>query len=204
MAGNRIDLTKGLDADTSLDVAIFSYYRNAEQHGANLIFRLLKHLEDPDSQAALSQHLADETRHAWLWTERILRAGGKPRVVCDGYQTRMGKAAGMPRDIVDLLALTVVVEQRALRRYQQHLRRPNLDPDTEEVLRAVSKDEGWHIDWIRSLGRKLSEESGDPERYERAVKKYREIDAEVVRHLEEAERKLWAEGSAAVAEEAAV
>jgi rubrerythrin len=191
MADNRIDITKGLDSDTSPDVAVFSYYRNAEQHGANLIFRLLKHLEDPDSQAALSQHLADETRHAWLWTQRILRAGGKPHVVCDGYQTRIGRAAGMPRDIVDLLALTVVVEQRALRRYQQHLRRPDLDPDTEEVLREVSKDEGWHIDWIRSLGRKLSEERGDPDRYERAVKKYREIDAAVVRHLEDAERAIF-------------
>jgi rubrerythrin len=197
MASNRIDITKGIDENTSPDVAIFSYYRNAEQHGANLIFRLLKHLEDPDSQAALSQHLADETRHAWLWTERILRAGAKPMVVCDGYQTRIGKAAGMPRDIVDLLALTVVVEQRALRRYQQHLRRPDLDPDTEQVLRTVTQDEGWHIDWIRSLGRKLSEERGDPERYERAVKKYREIDAEVISHLEEAERKLFdAPGSA--------
>ena len=191
MADNRIDITKGLDSSTSPDVAIFSYYRNAEQHGANLIFRLLKHLEDPDSQTALSQHLADETRHAWLWTERILRAGGKPMVVCDGYQTRIGRAAGMPRDIVDLLALTVVVEQRALRRYQQHLRRPNLDPDTEQVLRAVSQDEGWHIDWIRTLARKLSAERGDPERYDRAIKKYRAIDAEVVRHLEDAERAIF-------------
>ena len=202
MASNRIDITKGIDADTSPDVAIFSYYRNAEQHGANLIFRLLKHLEDPDSQTALSQHLADETRHAWLWTERILRAGAKPMVVCDGYQTRMGKMAGMPRDIIELLALTVVVEQRALRRYQQHLRRPNLDPDTEEVLRAVSKDEGWHIDWIRTLGRKISEERGDPERYDRAVKKYREIDAAVVRHLEEAERRIFADAPPLVSDEA--
>lgn len=191
MADNRIDITKGLDPSTSPDVAIFSYYRNAEQHGANLIFRLLKHLEDPDSQTALSQHLADETRHAWLWTERILRAGAKPMVVCDGYQTRIGRAAGLPRDVVELLALTVVVEQRALRRYQQHLRRPNLDPDTEQVLRTVSQDEGWHIDWIRTLGRKLAAERGDPERYERAIKKYRAIDAEVVRHLEEAERAIF-------------
>ena len=68
-------------------------------------------------------------------------------------------------------------------------------------MRAVSRTRGWHIDWIRSLGRKLSEERGDPERYDRAVKKYREIDTAVVRHLEEAERKIF-EVDAGAAQEA--
>jgi bacterioferritin (cytochrome b1) len=179
-----------IDPSVSPEVTVFSYYRNAEQHGANLLFRLLRHLDSPDAQIALSQHLADETRHAWLWTERIVRAGGKPLVVCDGYQTRMGRAAGMPRDVIDLLALTVVVEQRALRRYQQHLRRPNLDPDTEQVLRAVTKDEAWHIDWIRSYGRELAKERSETDRFDRAIAKYRAIDKEVVAHLESAEREL--------------
>ena len=170
------------------EVAVFSYYRNAEQHGANLLFRLLRHLEEPDAQIQLSQHLADETRHAWLWTERIVRAGSKPLVVCDGYQTRIGRAAGMPRDVLDLLALTVVVEQRALRRYQQHLRRPGLDADTEQVLRSVTSDEAWHIDWIRTYGRDLAEQRGKRGRFDEAITKYRKIDAEVVAHLEAADR----------------
>jgi hypothetical protein len=175
------------------EVAVFSYYRNAEQHGANLLFRLLRHLEEPDAQIALSQHLADETRHAWLWTERIVRAGAKPLIVCDGYQTRIGRAAGMPRDVIDLLALTVVVEQRALRRYQQHLRRPGVDEDTANVLRQVTKDEAWHIDWIRSYGRKLAEERGQSDRFDKAIAKYREIDKQVVAHLEAAEREFSGE-----------
>jgi len=190
MTDRSIGLETPIDPSLPPEITVFSYYRNAEQHGANLLFRLLRHLDDPDAQVSLSQHLADETRHAWLWTERIVRAGAKPLVVCDGYQTRMGRAAGMPRDVVDLLALTVVVEQRALRRYQQHLRRPDVDPDTQEVLRAVSKDEGWHIDWIRSYGRKLAEERGQRERFDRAIAKYRAIDEEVVKHLEAAEREL--------------
>lgn len=190
MTERSTGLETPIDASVPAEVAVFSYYRNAEQHGANLLFRLLRHLEDADAQIALSQHLADETRHAWLWTERIVRAGQKPLVICDGYQTRIGRAAGMPRDVVDLLALTVVVEQRALRRYQQHLRRPNLDPDTEQVLRAVTQDEGWHIDWIRKYGRQLAEERGQRERFDEAIAKYRKIDAEVVAHLEAAEREL--------------
>lgn len=177
-----------IDPSIPPEVAVFSYYRNAEQHGANLLFRLLKHLPDPDAQTQLSQHLADETRHAWLWTERILRAGSKPLVVCDGYQVRMGRACGMPRDVIDLLALTVVVEQRALRRYQQHLRRPGVDADTEKVLRAVSADEAWHIDWIRSYGRKLAADRGEAGRFDEAIARYRKADAEVVALMESAER----------------
>ncbi|HZR85143.1 MAG TPA: ferritin-like domain-containing protein [Candidatus Binatia bacterium] len=186
----RAGLETQIDPSIPADVAVFSYYRNAEQHGANLLFRLLRHLPDPDAQISLSEHLADETRHAWLWTDRIVRAGAKPLIVCDGYQTRIGRAAGMPRDVIDLLALTVVVEQRALRRYQQHLRRPGIDADTESVLRAVTKDEAWHIDWIRTYGRKLAGERGEGERFDRAIVKYRAIDKEVVAHLEAAEREL--------------
>lgn len=193
----KLDLDAGIDPSIPAEVTLFSYYRNAEQHGANLLFRLLKHLDDPDAQAMLSQHLAEETRHAWLWTERILRAGHKPMVVCDGYQTRIGRAAGMPRDVIDLLALTVVVEQRALRRYQHHLRRPGLDADTEEVLRTVTKDEAWHIDWIRTHGRKLAEERGEPERFDEAIKRYRAIDADVTAQLEAKEREILQAGASA-------
>jgi rubrerythrin len=190
MAAHTIDLATAVAEGVPAEIAVFSYYRNAEQHGSNLLFRLLRHLEDPDAQIALSQHLADETRHAWLWTERIIRAGAKPLVVCDGYQARMGRLAGMPRDVIDLLALTVVVEQRALRRYQQHLRRPNLDADTEAVLKAVTKDEAWHIDWIRKLGRQMSVEQGVEKRFDEAIARYREVDRQVVAHLEAAEQEL--------------
>ncbi|MFM8411419.1 MAG: hypothetical protein ACKOCT_14220, partial [Alphaproteobacteria bacterium] len=101
---------------------------------------------------------------------------------------RMGRACGMPRDVIDLLALTVVVEQRALRRYQQHLRRPGVDADTEQVLRAVSADEAWHIDWIRTYGRKLAVERGQAGRFNEAIARYRKADAEVVALMESAER----------------
>ncbi len=189
----RIDIEEGLDPSIPPDVAMFAFYRNAEQHGANLLFRLLKHLDDPDAQAMLSQHLAEETKHAWMWTDRILRAGYKPMVIADGYQTRIGRAAGIPRDVVDLLALTVVVEQRAMRRYQRHLGRKNLDADTEQVLREVTKDEAWHIDWIRKHGRELAEQRGTPERFEEAVQRFRVVDEEVTAELEAKERELLGE-----------
>ena len=44
---------------------------------------------------------------------------------------------------------------------------------TAEVLRTVTKDEGWHIDWMRSLGRKMAAERGQADRFDRAVTRYR-------------------------------
>ena len=43
-------------------------------------------------------------------------------------------------------------------------------------LEAVTKDEGWHIDWIRKHGRKLAEQRGEPERFDAAIKKFRAVD----------------------------
>jgi len=169
---------------------LLSYYRDAELRGSNLIYRMLRMLPDADSQLLLTEHLADETRHAWLWTERIKQLGAAPLPIEDGYQVRIGKRAGIPRHPVDLLALTVVVEQRALRRYQEHLRRPGVDERTREVLRAVSKDEGWHIDWIRKKGRELAEADGTPDRFELALERFRAIDREVWAELEAVERSL--------------
>jgi bacterioferritin (cytochrome b1) len=172
----------------SPEVRLYSYYRDGELRGSNLIYRLLRILPDGESQLALSEHLADETRHAWLWTERIKELGATPVPIEDGYQVRIGKRAGLPRNPVDLLALTVVVEQRALRRYQEHLKRDDVPERTREVLRAVSKDEGWHIDWIRKKARALAEAQGEPERFEQALARFRAIDKEVWAEMEQLER----------------
>lgn len=175
---------------TDREVLIYSYYRDAELRGANLLFRLLRIVDDPESQIMLSEHLADETRHAWLWTQRIKDLGAAPVPVSDGYQVRIGKRAGIPRNVVDLLSLTVVVEQRALRRYKEHLGRPDVPERTREVLEAVTKDEGWHIDWVRKKARELAERAGEPDRVNQAIERYRQIDREVMEELGEWERSL--------------
>jgi ferritin-like protein len=171
-------------------LVLFSYYRDAELRGSNLIYRMLRMLPDGESQLLLTEHLADETRHAWLWTERIKALGAEPLPIEDGYQVRIGKRAGIPRHPIELLALTVVVEQRALRRYHEHSCRPGVDAKTLEVLRAVSKDEGWHIDWIRKKGRELAAAQGEPGRFDVAIERFRAIDREVWTELEMFERSL--------------
>jgi len=168
-------------------ILLFNYYRDAELRGANLLLRLMSHLDDPDSQVKLSLHLADETRHAWLWTKRITDLGGEPAKVADGYQARIGLRV-VPRTLIDILALTVVVEERSYQRYTEHAARSGTDPETLEVLREVSKDEKWHIAWIKGKLEEMAAAGGGVERMNEALERYRAIDRQVYGELLAKER----------------
>ncbi|MAE94253.1 MAG: hypothetical protein CL910_06290, partial [Deltaproteobacteria bacterium] len=91
--GAAIDIDHTIQSPEDVEVLIYSYYRNAEMHGSNLLLRLMRLLKDPVSQVNLTRHLADEARHAWIWTKRIRELGRAPIVVSDGYQVRMGQRA---------------------------------------------------------------------------------------------------------------
>jgi ferritin-like protein len=191
MSGEAERNPERLDPDAARrEIVVYSYYRDAELRGSNLLYRLLRLMSDGEAQINLTQHLAEETRHAWLWTERIREIGGVPLPIDDGYQVRIGKRVGVPRDIVDLLALTVVVEQRSLRRYRAHQRRAGVPARTLEVLRAVTQDEVWHVDWIRRKARELAAREGRAGRVDEALRRYREVDRAVMEELAEVEHAL--------------
>jgi bacterioferritin (cytochrome b1) len=171
-------------------ILIFSFYRDAELRGARLLFNIIGHLDDADSQVKMSKHLSDETRHAWLWTKRIADLGGCPIHVGDGYQRRLGLRTGVPKTIVDLLALTVVVEERAQSRYNAHMALPNVDKETMEVLHAVTEDETWHLSWIEKKMREIAKEQGKEDHADQALNRYRQIDREVYATLAADEAEL--------------
>ena len=163
-------------------IELMSYYRDAELHGASLLLRLIKMMDDPDAQVKLALHLADETRHAWLWTKRINDMGGTPMKIADGYQKRVGLRT-VPRSVLEILALTVVVEERSFARYIEHMENHNPDPTTLEVLKDVTNDEKWHMSWIRIKLMEMARQEGDESLAEKALEKYRRIDAEVYGEL---------------------
>jgi bacterioferritin (cytochrome b1) len=171
-------------------ILIFSFYRDAELRGARLLFNLLGHLKDSGAQLKMSRHLADETRHAWLWTKRIADLGGAPVLVGDGYQRRLGLRTGVPKDLIELLALTVVVEERARSRYTAHLALPNVDEETRDVLEAVTEDETWHLSWIEGEMRRIAKAEGSEQRADQALERFREIDREVYATLAADEAEL--------------
>ncbi len=184
------EVREELDPPTAHEVLVCSYYRDTELRSSNLLYRLQRRLPDPESQVKLSEHLADETNHAWLWTERIGELGASPAVIEDGYHVRIGKRIGLPRHPIELLSLADLVEQRTLLRYQEHLKREDVPERTLEILREVSKDEIWHIDWVRAKARDLVKSSDQPERFEELLEKHRLIDRDVMAEIDDLERQL--------------
>jgi len=178
-------------------IELYSYYRDAELHGANLLLRLMRLMDDADAQVKLSLHVAEETHHAWLWTKRITDLGGMPMRIGDGYQSRIGLRT-VPRKLVDLLALTVVVEERSFDRYTEHAQRSDVDDETRRILHEVSKDEKWHIAWIKGKLDEVAARDGLTERAREMTERYRAIDAEVFAELRAKESAAFADTPAGV------
>ena len=170
-------------------IKLFSYYRDAEIRGASLLMKMMQWEKDPEAQVLFSRHVDDETRHAWLWTKRIRQLGGLPVEVPDGYQRRLGKALGIPTNIVDLFGLTVIVEERSVRRYTEHAASPYCDEQTKELLCELTKDEKWHISWMEEWMLRLAKQRGLEDKARAQLCRYREIETEIFETFKEEERK---------------
>jgi bacterioferritin (cytochrome b1) len=174
------------------DTLLFSYYRDAELRGADLILRLINRIDEPALQEKLTRHLADETNHAWLWTERIRALGGQPARIDDGYHRHLRRKTGLPANFLDLLALTYVVEERSSKRYKEHAARPDIDPGTLQVLNEMRADEEWHLAWVAEKLAELAQGEGK-EKVEAALNRYRALEAEAFAEMLAAEQQALQE-----------
>lgn len=131
------------------DIWILSYYRESELAGGLVMGRLSQEADDDALRAKLTEHCAEETRHAALWSETIQRLGAQPRRVRETYQSRYHEKLGGPRSMLDVLALTQVFERRVVRHFTAHLSWPGTHPAIAETLRTMIADEAGHISWVR-------------------------------------------------------
>ena len=131
------------------DIWILSYYRESELAGGLVMGRLSTETDDDALRAKLTEHCAEETRHAALWTETIQQLGAQPRRVSETYQTRYQQRLGAPRTMLDVLALTQVFERRVVRHFTAHLSWPGTHPAIAQTLRTMIADEAGHISWVR-------------------------------------------------------
>lgn len=171
----------------SYNILLFSHYRDAELRGADLIMRLINRIDDGALQEKLTRHLADETHHAWLWTERIRALGGDPIRIDDGYHRHLRRKAGLPSNLLDLLALTYVIEERSRTRYAEHAARPDVDPETLHVLQQMCVDEEWHLSWVADTLRELEQSEGR-EKVAAVLARYRALEAEAFTEMLAAEQ----------------
>ena len=178
--------------ERSYQIMLFSYYRDAELRGAELILRLINRTEDLGLQEKLTRHLADETEHAWLWTERIGALGGTPIRIDDGYHRRLRRKVGLPAGWLDLLALTYVVEERTRKRYDEHAARADVDDATLKVLKIMREDEDSHLAWVAEKLAALERTEGK-EKVASTLARYREREAEAFAEMLVHERAALAE-----------
>jgi hypothetical protein len=138
----------GRHIDPEDPVWILNHYRAAEVHGAGAIMRMSRLAEESSLRADLSRHLRDEAVHAWLWTRAIEEFGGDIADVDQPYQARLAAHFGIPSTLTDMLALTLVSERRGLEEYELHVGQDNLPNAIRRPLRAIIRDEQWHVSYI--------------------------------------------------------
>jgi acyl carrier protein len=140
--------TPGLEI-TENELWLLSYYRESELAGALLMGRLARETDDDDLRVRLTEHCAEEARHAWAWTEAILRVGGTPRRVSETYQSRYHAAVGNPSNLLEVLALTQIFERRVVRHFKAHLAWPGTHPEVARTLQQLIDEEVGHIRWVK-------------------------------------------------------
>jgi rubrerythrin len=134
---------------------LLSYYRTSEIQGALFFGRLARLIRDERVQADMTAQFADEARHADLFTRCLHECGTSALALPRAYQDAYLEAAGIPANLVDVLALTHVFERRVMRCYAEHLRRDDALPAVRATLRAIMTDERQHVRWTHDALERL-------------------------------------------------
>ena len=132
------------------DLFLLSYYRSSEISGSLFFGRLARVLKPSPIQHDISKHFADEAQHAWYWTRCIDALGARPLKLTEAYQDQYLEAAGVPANLMEVLAITLVFERRVINQYSRHRAVPGLDPHVTETIDLIMADEKWHVRWVRA------------------------------------------------------
>lgn len=168
---------------------LLSFYRTSEISGALFFGELAKRLRPSAIQQDMTRHFADEAAHARYWTDCMAELGVAPLKLGTAYQDQYLAAAGMPANLMEILAITQVFEKRVVAQYALHDRSPNTPEPVRRTLAAIMEDEAWHIRWIRDALAGMEREYG-ADHIRSTLRRYILADREVYRRtvLEHRER----------------
>jgi len=159
---------------------LLSFYRVSEISGALFFGRLARSMRPSSIQADMTKHFSDEAMHAWYWTDCIERLGAKPLKLDVAYQDQYLVAAGMPVNIMEILAITQVFERRVINQYKRHSRTVGTHQDVCQTIARIMQDERRHIQWIRNALQEMEPEYGK-DHIETTMQRYMQADVEVYR-----------------------
>lgn len=157
---------------------VLSYYRMSEINGSLFFGRLARTLKASPIQHDLTKHFADEAQHAWYWTDCLERLGAPPIKLSDAYQDQYLEAAGLPVNMMEILAITLVFERRVINQYAKHLAIPDLRVEVRETIDRIMEDERWHVQWVRDALTGMEDRFGKDTIAE-TLRRYKEADREV-------------------------
>lgn len=160
------------------DLWLLSFYRHSEMTGALFFGRLARAGRSSAIQANMTRHFADEAQHARYWTDCIDGFGVRPVPVDSAYQDRYLEAAGLPANLMEVLAITQVFERRVIGQYARHARVAGIQPEVRETLERIMRDEVWHVRWVAEALAGMESEYGK-EAVQAAQRRCREADQQV-------------------------
>lgn len=157
---------------------ILSFYRTSEISGALFFGELARSLRPSAIQQDMTRHFADEANHARYWTDCLEKLGTEPLKLATAYQNQYLAAAGMPTNLMEILAITQVFEKRVVAQYSLHSKSPNVPDIVRETIDTIMEDEKWHIQWIRDALREMEAEYG-ADNIKETLKRFTLADREV-------------------------
>jgi hypothetical protein len=171
---------------------LLSAYRTSEISGALFFGQLARRLKPGAIQMDMTAHFADEAQHARYWTDCIAELGAQPLKLDASYQDKYLAAAGLPANLMEILAITQVFEKRVIRQYAGHVNVPGLQPAIARTFDRILQDEKWHVRWVGDALQSLAPEYGADE-IARTLERYRAADESVYRAtLDEHQQRLAA------------
>lgn len=167
---------------------LLSFYRTSEISGAMFFGRLAKSLPPGPIQTDLTKHFADESQHSWYWTRTLKNLDSEPIKLDMAYQDQYIAATGLPANIMEILAITLIFEKRVIGQYSVHRQAQDLHPEIKNTIDLIVEDEKWHIDWVTKALKGMESEYGkdhidatlkrmydaDKEVYQKTVKEHEE------------------------------
>jgi bacterioferritin (cytochrome b1) len=159
---------------------LLSYYRTSEINGALFFGRIARALGPGPIQIDMTRHFADESQHAAWWTKCLVDLGMQPLKMRDAYQDQYLEAGGMPVNMMEVLAVTLVFERRVVGQYVAHAKASELAVPVRETLDRIMQDERWHMQWVAAALKEMEGEFGE-QNVAATIKRYADADREVYR-----------------------
>jgi rubrerythrin len=128
---------------------LVSYYRASEIAGATFFGRVARFARNAALATDLTQHFADEAKHAAWFTECLETMDAAPLKLNVAYQDDYLRTAGVPVNMMEILSITQVFERRVLNTYTKHAALPNTPMPIKRVLARIMRDEQWHVQWVK-------------------------------------------------------